>query len=72
MLLTNHFQTELALHTHVAVSDIRHDVASTREIVSDIRTIVKDQGVRNQTASDHYDLFLPANPYNCLDPGPYV
>ncbi|KAF9785522.1 hypothetical protein BJ322DRAFT_1194331 [Thelephora terrestris] len=42
------FETELALHTHVAVSVIRHDVAGTREIVSEIRTIVKDQGVRNQ------------------------
>ena len=34
--MTIHFQTELALHMHGAVSDVRHDVASTRGIVSDI------------------------------------
>ncbi|KAF9785521.1 hypothetical protein BJ322DRAFT_836738 [Thelephora terrestris] len=44
------FETELALHNHVAVSDIRHDVAITRQIVSDIHhTMVKDQGVGSQT-----------------------
>ena len=57
-LLTSYVQTELAIHTHVAVSDVRrdvastrgivssihHDVASTREIVSDIhRAIMKVQ-----------------------------
>ncbi|KAF9782866.1 hypothetical protein BJ322DRAFT_180037 [Thelephora terrestris] len=30
------FETELALHNHVALSDVRHDVANTHEIVSDI------------------------------------
>jgi hypothetical protein len=35
-LLTIDFQTELAIHTHVAVSETRHDVAYTREVVSDI------------------------------------
>lgn len=43
-LLTVRFQTELAINTHAAVSDIRHDVANTQHIVSDIhRTIVKNQ-----------------------------
>ena len=36
-LLTVHLQTELALHTHVVVSDIREGVTNTHEIVSDIR-----------------------------------
>ena len=36
-LLTAHAQTELAIHTNVAVSDVRRDVASTCGIVSDIR-----------------------------------
>ena len=43
-LLTAHSQTELAISTHVAVSDIRHGVANTHAIVSDIhRTMVKSQ-----------------------------
>ena len=57
-LLTIHLQTELALHTHVAVSDIREGVANTHELVSNIhkgfvnthelvsdihRTMLKDQ-----------------------------
>ena len=36
-LLTAHAQTELEIHTNVAVSDVRRDVASTCGIVSDIR-----------------------------------
>ena len=56
-LLTVHLQTELALHTHVAVSNIREDVANTRELVSDIhRTMLKDQegaDTRNQTVGNH-------------------
>ena len=43
-LLTDHLQTELALHTHIAVSDtheivsnIREGCVNTHEIVSDIR-----------------------------------
>ena len=36
LLLTVHFQTELAINTHVTVSDIRHDVANTHNIVSDV------------------------------------
>ena len=63
-LLIVHLQTELAIHTHLAVSDvredvgdirggvvdIREDVANTRELVSDIhRTMLKGQeGVDNR------------------------
>ena len=72
-LLTTHSQTELALHTHVAVSDVRHDVASTREIVSDIRrTLVKGQertDSRDQTVSNHCVLSIVVDPYNFLDSG---
>jgi hypothetical protein len=35
-LTTARFQTELALHNYVALSDVRYDVANTRELVSDI------------------------------------
>ena len=59
---TIYFQTELALSTHVAVSDIRHDVASTREIVSEIhRTVVKGQGgaiVGNRTVGNQCALII--------------
>ena len=50
-LLTVRSQTELAMNTHVTVSEIRHDVASTHAIVSDIhRTVVKIQeGADGQT-----------------------
>jgi methyl-accepting chemotaxis protein len=30
------FQTELAINTHVAVADVRHDVANTHNMVSDV------------------------------------
>ena len=54
-LLTDHLQTELALHTHIAVSD-------THELVSDMhRAIFKDQqgaDVRNQTVGNHGCLFI--------------
>ena len=44
LLLTIHPQTELAINTHVTVSDIRHDVMNTHAIVSDIhRNILKGQ-----------------------------
>ena len=58
ILLTVYLQTELAIHTHIAVTDIREDVgdirggvvdiredvANTRELVSDMhRTILKEQ-----------------------------
>ena len=56
-LLTIHFQTELALHTHVAVSDVRG-------LVSDIhRAVVKGQegvDIQNQTVGTHGVLFVPA------------
>jgi hypothetical protein len=48
--LTDHLQTELALHTHVAVSDVRG-------LVSDIhRAVVKGHegdDIRNQTVGIH-------------------
>lgn len=40
LLLTAHSQTELAINTHVTVSDIRHNVVNTHTIVSDIRNDV--------------------------------
>jgi hypothetical protein len=49
LLLTVHSQAELAINTHVAVSDICHGVATTNTIVSELRhdfsnalTIVSD------------------------------
>ena len=42
--LTVHLQTELALHTHAAVSDVRQGVANTHGLVSEIhRAVVKSQ-----------------------------
>ena len=61
-LLTVHLQTELAIQTHVAVTDIREDVANTRELVSDMhRTMLKDKegaDVRNQMVGNHGILFV--------------
>ena len=61
-LLTVYLQTELALHTNVAVSDIREDVVTTRELVSDMhRTMLKDQegaDIRNQMVGNHGVLFM--------------
>ena len=37
LLLTVRSQTELAINTHVTVSDIRHDVATTHTIVSNVQ-----------------------------------
>ena len=68
--LTVRLQTELALHTNVAVSDIREDVANTRELVSDMhRTMLKGQegaDVRDQTVGNRV-LPMIQNSYNCLD-----
>ena len=64
-----HPQTELALHTNVAVSDIREDVANTRELVSDMhRTMLKDQGadIRNQMVGDYSVLFSIQKSLHCL------
>ena len=65
-LLTIDFQTELAVHTHVAVTETRHDVAYTREIVSDIhRAVVKNQertDVRNRSVSGHCAVFIVLKP----------
>ena len=44
LLLTAHFQTELAMNTHVIVSDVHHGVANTHTMVSDIhRNMLKCQ-----------------------------
>jgi len=40
--LSARFQTELAINTHVVVTDIRQDVASTRTVVTDVRKDVVD------------------------------
>ena len=57
-LLTICFQTELAINTHIAVSNIGHEVADTRNIVSDVhqhvastQNIVSD--VYQNVASTH-------------------
>ena len=72
-LLTVHIQIELALHTNVAVSNVREDVghgvvairediANTHELVSDMhRTLLKGQeGVdgMNQMVGKHGVLFM--------------
>ena len=50
MLLTIFFQTELAVNTHVAVSDMRHDMSGIRSDVSKIREEIGGQ-VRSVSAS---------------------
>ena len=66
-----HPQTELALHTNVAVADIREDVANTRELVSDMhRTMLKGQegpDIRNQMVGDYNVLFSIQKSLHCLD-----
>ena len=68
ILLTVHLQTELALHTHMAVS-------STHGLVSDIhRAVVKGQeeiNIRNQAVGCHYALVIIQNPLQLprLEPG---
>ena len=58
-MLTVHLQTELALHTHIAVS-------STHGLVSDIhRAVVKGQegaDIRNQAVCGHCALFTVKKP----------
>ena len=66
-LLTVRLQTELALHTNVAVSgihenvvDIREDVANARELISDVHRAVVNQGaggISNQMVGNHGILF---------------
>ena len=74
-LLTVYLQTELALHTNVAVSDVRQDVANTHGLVSDIhRAVVKGQeatDIRNQGVCIRYALFTIKNPLQLprLKPG---
>ena len=68
-LLTVHPQTELALHTHMAVSDVRQGVldvrqgvANTHGLVSEIhRAVVKGQegsDIGNQTVGSHGVQFM--------------
>ena len=70
-----HLQTELALHTHIAVSDVREDVANTRDLVSDMhRTMLKVQegaDIMNQTVGDYGVLFAIQKSLQSLrlDPG---
>ena len=42
LLLTVHFQAELAIHTHANVSAIRHDVTNTQTVISDTHIIASD------------------------------
>ena len=66
IVLTVHLQTELALHTHLAVSDVRQGVANTHELVSDIhRAVVKRQDgtdITNQVVGSYCALFTIKNP----------
>ena len=60
--LTISLQTELAINTRVAVSDIRRDVANTQNIVFDIhRTMVgRHQGTdgRHRSVSSHHAVLM--------------
>ena len=53
LLLTDHSQTELAINTHVLVSDVRQGFVTTHTMVSDIhRNMLKGQeGTNNQHGS---------------------
>jgi hypothetical protein len=58
LLFTVRSQTELAINTHVTVSDIRHDVAATHTIVSGVQHEVGTthsiiSNVRDDVASTH-------------------
>ena len=59
--LTNPLQTELAINTHVIVSDVHHGVANTQTMVSDIhRNMLKGQeGADDQhrSVSDNHTPF---------------
>ena len=68
LLLTLHFQTELTINTHVAVSEIHHDVVNTRTIVSELghnvtstQIMVSDihrTMVKGQEGGDDNDLLV--------------
>jgi len=61
--LTNHFQTELTMNTHVLVSDVHNCVVNTHTMVSDVRhsvvnthTMVSDihrNILKSQEGADH-------------------
>ena len=63
------------MHTDVTVTETRHDVAYTREIVSDIhRAVVKGQEgiyIRNQMVGSYCALFVVLKPLQLprLKPG---
>ena len=71
----DHPQTELALHTHIAVSDVRQGVANTHGLVSEIhRAVVKGQegnDISNQTVGNHGVQFAidKSLPLPRLEPG---
>ena len=50
-LLTIRFQTELAINTHVAVSEVRQEVTDTHNIVSDVQQNVT--GTHNIVSDIH-------------------
>ena len=52
ILLTVHSQTELAITTHVIVSDVHHGVMGTHAMVSEIhRSVIDQKGTDNQHRS---------------------
>ena len=55
ILLTVHLQRELALHTHIAVTDIREDVGDIRGGVGDIR---EDIANTHELVSDMHRTLL--------------
>ena len=66
LLLTQHSQTELAINTHVAVSELGQDVKITRAMVSDIhRNMAKGQegsGGMNLLVSETRTLSITERP----------
>ena len=67
-LLTVHLQAELALHTHVAVSNIHEDVVDIREDVANARKLISD--VHCAMAKDQTRARC-AVPTVVVDPVPY-
>ncbi|KAF9787249.1 hypothetical protein BJ322DRAFT_711299 [Thelephora terrestris] len=71
--LTIRSQAELAVNAYVTVSDIRHDVANTHSIVSDIhRSMLKDpEGIngKHQSARTRSGELPPSPPRACFGRG---
>jgi hypothetical protein len=58
LIIRFHFQTEIAINTHAAVSDVRQDISNTRNIASDVLVGVANthaivSGVRYDIANTH-------------------